>query len=69
MSTPAMRSPMICAARTAVSLVLGVELGRLDLAAAVHVAAELVALRDAPHRRDDAVADHEGADVPPAALR
>src|SRR6478609_11083007 len=49
-------------------LELLVELDRLDAAAAVHVRAELVALRDPPHRRDHAVPDDEGADVAALAL-
>ena len=49
-------------------LELLVELDRLDAAAAVHVGAELVALRDPAHRRDHAVADDERADVAALAL-
>ena len=59
---------MICAERTAACSYSGVELDRLDGAAAVHVGAELVALGDAAHRRDDPVADDEGADVAAPAL-
>ncbi len=54
MSTPATRRPMICAERTAACSYSGVELDRLDGAAAVHVGAELVALGAAgasPRRR------------------
>ena len=49
-------------------LVLRRQLDGLDRAAAVHVGAELVALRDPPHRRHDAVADDERADVAALAL-
>ena len=50
------------------ALVLRVELDDLGRAAAVHVAAELVALRAAAHGGDHAVADDERADVLALAL-
>ena len=68
MSTPATRRPMICAARTAARSYSASSSTGSTRAAAVHVGAELVALRDAPHRRHHAVADDQGADVAALAL-